>query len=479
MFSRAINWIDDRLNPIVVKELRQSMNGKTILGITLLFLTVELILFMAMTMDRHSRLMGSGMEMFTSVISLLMLACVLGVAAVSSLRFQKECQKDSMDLVHTTALPPHKVISGKVLSAMIMVVYLFSLSVPFMCIAYFMRGVSIPVILYAIYMAFMCLIPLIALAILIGSLNLSIIFRIAFLIAILWAGGTILMGLIFAHVHGADFIGMESILITAFYTLALAGACYVLAIASISHPGTNRLVPFKIYIFILWLLSLIFVILVFNSDFTGGKFREGISAWFSSWMIIASVLCASSAEERLEQSIRVLKKIPVKRIWRVTYFLFSTGSLNTIFFSLFLASITFITSYFSAYFDRKVLLVMSGLYTYFLFYAGTTLFIRNRLKNIFPRMHGFAYFMGMLLLFTLIPLLVLLLIYLDFYGVEKNGALFFIMSPASLSYSDTRIIGLVISLIGCMVVFLLNMNYCRSYCRQFFCPRPNTMKEDN
>src|SRR5436190_23282294 len=44
-FRRLIEWLDDKLNPIVVKELRQAVQSRFVIAVLLLFLLAEVLLF--------------------------------------------------------------------------------------------------------------------------------------------------------------------------------------------------------------------------------------------------------------------------------------------------------------------------------------------------------------------------------------------------------------------------------------------------
>ena len=54
-FPALIDWLDDRLNPIVVKELRQAVKSRLVVAILMLFLGIQLFLLFVFLLTRGAR----------------------------------------------------------------------------------------------------------------------------------------------------------------------------------------------------------------------------------------------------------------------------------------------------------------------------------------------------------------------------------------------------------------------------------------
>ncbi len=480
MFSRIISRIDDFINPIVVKEVRQSINGRTMMGTTMLFLTVQLVVLAIFFLD-SKRLAGKGDDLFVWILGILLYACVFGVATTASMRFSRECAKNSMDLMYTTVIKPYKIISGKVFSAMVMVIYLFSMSVPFLCVAYFLRGISIPVVVFWVYLMFMIMIPVVTFAIALGSIPLSIIIRGIIFIGALWGIGAFFISLKSELRYGSltDIMGFWPIFWLTIIPLIIAAGLFVISVAGISHSASNRLMPLRIYTLILWLGSLVFIIgcLIYENA-SGRQYQRTFSFWYVFITFCLTILVCTSTAERLEQTVRVRKKIPRIHLLRPLYFLLSTGAVNNCLFCLVLLVLTtFISGFFiftakDTPRNMEMFTCMLGITFYGLFYAGLTTFIRNKMKKIFPGMIGFIYFMVLSILLTFIPLLIAMLAFLDFQEIERSGGYFFILSPASLAYDDTRNLGMIVAIVGFLITIGMNFRYYANYFKASFTPPP-------
>lgn len=463
--SKIFAWLDDFINPIVVKEVRQSVNGKSLMGTTMLFLAVQFIMLCMFTME-NQRVSGNGNELFIMILAMLTYACIFGVATATSMRFSKECMKGSVDLMYTTIISPYKVVSGKIFSAMVMVIYLFSLSIPFLCIAYFLRGISIAEVLYMIALIFILLVPTIALSVFLGSITLSIVIRGAIFIGLLWGVGIFFAGL--HEIRDRSFIELNIYTLLFFFMFAalFTGAFFSMAVASISHSASNVLFPFRIYAFISWLTTLAVAgVYAFLNDLSDGA-RLAFIAWFFVFQILLTIICCTSSAERLDQTKRVLKNTPRRMIYRIAYFLFSTGNVNNTIFCFLLMGITaLIGKYviFTSDHQLNEFLTMLGICAYALFYAGLVTYIRNRMKRIFPSLNGFVYFIVVAVAFGLIPLLAAILIFLDINAIETKGAWLFILSPASMAYNDTYESGIIVAVSGFLVVTMLNIRYYKEY----------------
>src|SRR5262245_6612744 len=107
--TRLINWREWEVNPVVVKELRQSVRSWAVTGMLLLFLGVLFVTVLVLLINQSfeasvdSHLGASVFQIFTGILtgaSLLFIPLYVGV------RLAAERQESNMDLLYITTLTP-------------------------------------------------------------------------------------------------------------------------------------------------------------------------------------------------------------------------------------------------------------------------------------------------------------------------------------------------------------------------------------
>lgn len=156
---RFLSWVGDRLNPILVKETRQSLKSKQFtLWFVLLLLacwvaTIGAIAIIGPSIYYVSA--GSLMLYVYYVILALPLVVVVPFSAYRSL--SSEHEENTRDLLEVSTLTPRQVINGKLGSAALqMAIYLSALA-PCIAFTYLLRGVNLATIAlllaYAVFAA--------------------------------------------------------------------------------------------------------------------------------------------------------------------------------------------------------------------------------------------------------------------------------------------------------------------------------------
>jgi len=142
---RALGWIGDRLNPILVKETRQSLKSKqfslwfVLLLIACWITTIGAIAIIGPSIYYVSA--GSLLLYVYYVILALPLAVVVPFSAYRSL--SSEHEENTRDLLEVSTLTPRQVINGKLGSAALQVTIYLSALAPCIAFTYLLRGVTL------------------------------------------------------------------------------------------------------------------------------------------------------------------------------------------------------------------------------------------------------------------------------------------------------------------------------------------------
>ena len=148
-----------RLNPIFLREMRQAVRGRFVVGFFLLFLVAMLAATIAIILQ-HGQLHGEkdivafGNKMFEALLTVLVATCGLFVPFYTGLRLIAEHGTHNVELYFITELKPGEIIRGKTYMAGAVVLLAFSASAPFLAMTIFLRGIDVPTIIVGLVTAF-------------------------------------------------------------------------------------------------------------------------------------------------------------------------------------------------------------------------------------------------------------------------------------------------------------------------------------
>ncbi len=258
--DNAMEWLGERLNPILVKETRQALKSRQFL------LTFSLLLIAAwgwsliglVLTDVDGGYGQVGPVMFMGYYSIL--AAAIGVfvpfAAFRSLAGEQE--ERTYELLSITGLSPRQVVSGKLGSAVAQIVIYMSAIAPCLAFTYMLRGISMPMILLIVIYSVLGSLGLAAIGLLAGTLTtekhwqvlLSVILVVALLIVFIMAFwlATGLVSTANVPFDSEDFWIPMAILLTVYLT------CFALvfyaAVAQITFVSDNRSTRLRIIMLI-------------------------------------------------------------------------------------------------------------------------------------------------------------------------------------------------------------------------------------
>lgn len=343
------SWLDDRMNPIVVKELRQAIKSRFVVSILMLLLIVLLttLLLYVMNTDTIGQVTGNhGANLFQVFQGMLLTTCLLFVPVYVGGRLAVERMSATSDLLFVSTIRPSSIVWGKLLAGMVITALIFSACAPFMVVTYLLRGIDPPTILFVIGLDLLVVLAATQMAILVGAVPMSLIFKILLALILgvnfLWTLGILAFSLVFemsrwgigSRLGDWDFMG--PILGFVICWLGGVGLVFFLTVAMISPPPSNRAFPVRLYMTIVWAVSL--AVFIYLEYMWGGN--EALLVWaaFASGVILAALIVAVSERDVLGPRLR--RSIPRNPLLRAPAFLLFSGAASGLCWSILMMLLT-------------------------------------------------------------------------------------------------------------------------------------------
>ena len=420
--------MDDRMNPIAVKEFRQAVQSRGVIAILLLFLLVNLGViggYVMLASDAETSIDG-GRNVFIGLLGILQFTCMILVPLYAGGRMSQERNNTDLDLLYVTTLSPGAIVRGKYLATTALTLLIFSASMPFMILTYLLRGIDLPTIFFVIATSFLICSMANAVGITVGCIPAKGAFRglgyISFFIFMpMFPSVLSMLSIYITRGMGwrmGTWIFWAS---TATYLLCAAfliGLLYVYSVALLSPKPTNRMFLPRLYLTVGWAV----VGIVAGCWSLHEKTFEPILVWMYCSGAALMFLTVAALGERDAWTSRVRRTIPRSPMLRPLAFLLYTGSAGGILWCVLLFAATMLAanvwSTLGAGFSKSAeLAVMRGnltmVFGYILCYCLTTAALRPTLFRKIPTVNlsVFAAFLGMAA--SLAP-------YLIAFLVEKN-----------------------------------------------------------
>ena len=315
-------------NPVFIKELRQNFRNRRLLVVMSLMLLAQFGCSIFFTQGDYRDSDTAGSIFFLIILFAgFILSCVVCSLSAEK-RFSEERADKELNYMMLTALSPASIIIGKLESALVMIPFIYSLLLPFMAAAYFMRGISLESLLLIPF-----LFPFLLLAslggILAGSFGKRGISNLFTWGMIFFGFSFFSPGLFFATriMLGTTFdLGEFLLLLACEYVLSALGGIllFLFLIKFISPKKSNRNFALKIYLFILPFITLVCMLPLFalTTAFDKEIFYT-LEALFTGGAVF--LLLATSIFEPPMAGIRTFMECPTNPVKRVLHFVFSTG----------------------------------------------------------------------------------------------------------------------------------------------------------
>ena len=332
--------LSDWINPLILKEIRQFLNSRTLPVFCILALGASWCGMAAWSLNNDLR--RNGQPFFSLIFCSTLVIGLFGIGLPAGLRWNRERNGEGVDPVAMTTLTPRQIICGKLGSALLMLLFAYSLLAPFMVGAYLLGGLYLSTIFTLLYLEVLMMLPILQLLLLLGSQNFS---RLGSrpLSLHLTAGGLCLV-LLFFLFFLIDSLDQGRILFSArvlFGALPLLSltVTLLLAVATgalIAPRNANRMLPLRV---LFWLLPFIPVGLSALLPELSRSRTDLLLGVGSQLLILALLQLLIAIGERTQQSRRVLQRLPRNPVLRLPVALLSSGLASGVLNSLLFAGI--------------------------------------------------------------------------------------------------------------------------------------------
>jgi hypothetical protein len=393
---RLLTSVAERLNPIVVKELRQAVQNRLVVGILILYLMIDLLIVGVVLLLRNEEYVNYqlGNDVFLTLFSILLFTCLGFVPLYAAVRLTVERNSGDADLMFITTLSPGAIIRGKFLSALALTLLIFSACMPFIVLTYLLRGIDLPTIFLFLGLGLCLCAGANMLGVFTGAFQGPLFFRGVLGIGLLGAlgmGFSGVMSLIFEMQRFGGGISWTSDtfwsgLGTVMLVMLLGiGLLYVFAVAVISPRLSNRMMVPRLYVAGVWALSG----LVAGGWCVQDDSLEPLIPWSVLNILMFCVLLFIVLGERDAWTARVQKAIPRNALPRFFTFILYSGSAGGILWYSLLTAITLLivcalfeflvpNASTREYRDLTDMCYTMGMtYGYMLCYCLSTIFIRD------------------------------------------------------------------------------------------------------
>ena len=332
--SAILEKVNDRLNPIVVKELRQAVQGKFLIVVLICFLCLQLLTVgLFLTDEAVTQSYRAGQNVFQFLLGILLGTCLLFVPAYTGVRLASERADANVDLLFITTLRPRSIIWGKFFAGLVLTILLYSACMPFMTFTYLLRGVDLPSVFILLALDFMVIAVSIQCGILIGCIPanraLKVILGVGWLVVTvvvfvillvaMFAPGALLASGLGSQLDSWKFWrGALGVLIGGG---TIIGLLALLSIALISPMSANRALPVRVFATAAWILTGVGAAIwsVGVNNFTP------IAVWATLNILLHSVGLFVAVSERESLGQRVRRTVPRGWLRRALGFFFYSG----------------------------------------------------------------------------------------------------------------------------------------------------------
>ncbi len=469
--QRLAERLADWPNPLVVKEVRQAVNGRFTGAVLILLLALQLVILafdvLVGDLDRFAE-RGMGRELFTALQATLLFAATLAMPLYTGVRAMVERSGNQLDLLYVTTLPPRQIVSGKLQAAALLTALVYVASTPLMCLCYLLRGIDVPSMAVVVTGSYLLVVNAIVLALAVACVPAGRVLRVVFAIVFF---GVLMAVMTFATAAtqwaissgiGARFSTgwapwQEALTVLGVDLLALR-LVFLLNVAMVSPPSANRAPPVRRFLALVWVLTLGSATLaVFVTRGPGP-----LKAWLvlATWVAGPLLLAAGSGRDRPSAAVR--REQPAGRLRRVLAFPFASGAANGFLFALFWQAATLGVGWLAATRLPPAMRVaaslppaLATLGAYLLGYAGTAaMLVRGRWRRWLPIHQAWVLALTLIAVGSTLPPIVGFL--LDPSAVQHNHSFgpWLVLNPAAVFRDDTAVLAARVGLLWSALVLL-------------------------
>ncbi len=477
-------WLGEKSNPIVVKEIRQSLKSRQFsisFGLTLIAAVVWTLIAVSLMVPRIYYVPG-GLPLLTGFFCILTLPLMVIIPFSAFRSLTSETEDGTFELLSISALSATQIIYGKMASASVQVVLYLSALAPCIVMTYLLRGVGMFAILLILGVTVLFSIAETAAALCLASISRSRMVQNG--VSVLVLAGLILGFFVWA----SSIIGIlgsgeaelsnppKEVFLVMFGVLTVVALLISLVLraasAAIDFASENSSTPIRMRLFMLVALMLFWTVLGAVAAQNLGVLFPWLVCLFVLMMFVGALVCGELGVIS-PRAQRTLPETFLGRIFKT--FLYPGAGLGYIFivclFAACAATCSGLELVFSASMENfvgKFSVAFAGYFLtcYLAVYLGVNrLFMLMLPKDLAGRMIGaFALLAVMLLMVHLVPLF--LVYYMNDYrdpeyGIHQTFNIFWTVGLIGDRQIDSVSGGpLVLLTLSAIMVFGLNLAMC-------------------
>ena len=167
MLGRIRDKLDGAANPIMLKEMWQSVHSKVTMAFFWLLLGVALLFYCLFATQEGS---PSGADMFVAFSFLMGGMGILVIPILTYSSLYREITNNTIELLQITAMSAAQLVRGRLLASGVRILLLFALVAPFAVTSFLFGGVDLTTVLATVYFLLVVAIAASAVAVLFSSL---------------------------------------------------------------------------------------------------------------------------------------------------------------------------------------------------------------------------------------------------------------------------------------------------------------------
>ncbi len=392
--------LSDRLNPILLREVQQALNGRAFL--VTVWLALLGIVVVALTYASGGELERfAGRKAFTLALSLLTPLVGLVVPFIAFLSMRQEVSSGTVEHLLLSRLSPGAVVRGKLAAAVVQLVVVISLFAPLLALTWLLRGVDVRTIAVLLTLALLAGVAAVSVGICGGALCrwpparaiLVVILALGFSLVSLSASAAMreLVREVASGLSGPDF-RWRPWLGALVPVGAGVGLLMLTASSALTHPHENRSTGFRLFALLSvatlygWMAFMVLDARRGSASWRGSSGMDRLAPEIALGLAFATFffwLFASTEEDRLSPRVRV--HVPRSRALSLLVAPLLPGSGRGLLFVLLLAGVTLLGA------DRlprwldgigpqeRFFREACAAWAYVIFYAGLGRFLRGRM----------------------------------------------------------------------------------------------------
>lgn len=334
--ARLGEMLDDAINPIVIKELRQAVRGRFVVTVITLSLVAQLIAVAVMVMTARINMADVnaqpvGNTAFMVLFTLLFTACIFFVPMYSGFRMAAERSDTNVDLLFITTIRARTIVLGKLMTALALVCLLFSTSLPFLIFSYVLRGIDFLSIAFVLAFALIIIATQTTVALFLACIPASKPFKLLLALALfigtftLYAPTLAVTNEVMRMGVAAVYQDKDAMTLTIVFsgaTLTFDAVLLVVTTAMIMPAAANRALPVRLALAGLWCISAAGAAAVT----VPARSVVPLGLWAAMQLGIITLVLMSAIGERETWGPRVARTIPAAGLRRAAAFLFYSGA---------------------------------------------------------------------------------------------------------------------------------------------------------